>query len=125
MEITPVAPAGRQLIQAYGDGGFRIAGVDHLGSVVVSPGRTVPWPAKAPEEIDGAGLLHILQAGEGLDILLLGTGRCLVRPSADLMAELKSRLGCGLEVMDSAAAARTFNVLLGENRPVAAALIAV
>ncbi|SDG90069.1 Mth938-like domain-containing protein [Roseospirillum parvum] len=130
MEITPVAPSGRQVIQAYGDGGFRIAGTDHVGSVVVLAERTLAWPVIAPDAIRAAELVSLLKTGllktgGVLDVLLLGTGPRLVRPAPGVTAELKAALGCGLEVMDSAAAARTFNVLLGEGRPAAAALIAV
>ncbi len=63
-------------------------------------------------------------SGHDCEILLLGTGRQQRFPPARLMAEL-GRHGIGLEVMDTAAACRTYNVLMSEDRRVAAALMMI
>lgn len=124
-DITPPLPQDRQLIQSYGGGGFRIAGVDWRGSVLVAADRTIAWPVDGPQEIDAAAIEPLIGhvAGSGV-VLLVGTGRSLVPLEADLRTALR-RQGIGLEVMDTGAACRTFNVLLAEERQVFAALIAV
>jgi uncharacterized protein len=59
--------------------------------------------------------------GHSLELIIVGTGKKSVIPPRELMFAF-ARLGVGLEVMDTAAAARTFNVLAGEGRRVAAVL---
>lgn len=124
MGVTPIVPASRQLIQAYDAGGFRIAGVRHAGSVLVLPERTLAWPVGALEEVSADTLSPIRTAAPAVEILVLGCGPrfCLVR--ADLRKALRAD-GIALEAMDTGAACRTFNLLLAEDRRVAAALIAL
>ncbi len=123
-DITPPLPAGRQLIRRYGDGGFEIAGVRHDGSVLVMAERTLPWPPSRPEDIDFETLRPCVASGADVTVLLIGTGKLLVPVPAELRARLRAH-GIGVEAMDTGAACRTFNVLLTEERAVAAALIAV
>lgn len=124
LDITPQVPAGRQLIQAYGDMRFRIAGQVHEGSVLVLPDQTRPWAARDAAEATFASLSAIAGAGLGVEILVLGCGRRFLPPPPQLRADLKAA-GIALEWMDTGAACRTFNVLLVEDRRAAAALIAV
>jgi uncharacterized protein len=123
-DITPRPVAGRQQIEAYGDGGFRIGGSRFQGSVIVLPERTLPWPISSHEQIDERALEPLFATGAAVEVLLVGCGRTFVPPPASLAASLKAR-GMALEWMDSGAACRTFNVLLGEERQVAAALLAI
>lgn len=118
MDITPLVPVGRQIIQAYGDGGFRIAGVRYEGSVIVFPDHTELWPVTSCDEVTG---LPSLLGKTEFDILLLGTGQRR-RP---VPLSLRRLHGFAVEVMDTGAACRTFNVLLAEERRMAALLIAV
>jgi len=119
-----MVPKGRQLIQAYGEGRFRIAGDAHQGSVLVHPERCHPWAVTAVAEITIDTLSPLLEAGDIPEILLIGCGAVFTGEPAGLRAELKGS-GVVLEWMDTGAACRTFNVLLSEERSVAAALIAV
>jgi uncharacterized protein len=121
MEFTRVAPEGRQFIQAHREGGFIIAGVRHEGSVLVLPERTLPWPVR---ELAGLTLesLAAITAAE-VEILILGCGARFARPPYELRQALRGH-GIVTEAMDTRAACRTFNVLLAEDRRVAAALIA-
>jgi uncharacterized protein len=124
MDVTPIVPAGRQLIQGYDAGGFRIAGIRHTGSVLVLPERTLAWPVAAPEHITAESLAPIRAAGPAVEILVLGCGPRFVMIPAELRAALKAE-GIVVEAMDTGAACRTFNLLLVEDRRVAAALIAL
>jgi uncharacterized protein len=117
-------PAGRQLIQGYGDGGFRIAGEVYRGSVLILPERTVPWSVLDPEGIIPDTLAEVTADATPFRILVVGCGRRFVPPPEGLGGSLREA-GVALEWMDTGAACRTFNVLLLEGRDVAAALIAV
>lgn len=122
-DITPPVSAEHQIIQGYGDGGFRIAGSDYTGSVIVSALETNPWTANSVEEINIDELLTALRRVPDLTVLLLGTGPSMIPPVPELRPKLRE-IGIGLEFMDTGAACRTFNVLLAEERSAAAALIA-
>ena len=123
-DITPRLAAGRQLINAYGDGGFRIAGNRYEGSVIVLPERTLVWSVTTLEQIAIGDLAPVLAADPAVELLLLGVGRQLRFVPRALRDAVKAA-GIGFDGMDTGAACRTFNVLLAEERRVAAALIAV
>ncbi|MEX1108747.1 MAG: Mth938-like domain-containing protein [Dongiaceae bacterium] len=126
MDITPLVPEGRQIIESYGSGRFRIAGQIYQGSVLVFPERTEAWSVVAPENVTADALAPIVAAGRAGDVelLLLGCGPRLTQVAPALRAALREA-GVGIEPMDTGAACRTFNVLMAEGRRVAAALIAV
>jgi len=124
LDITPPLPKGSQLIQAYGDGNFRITGEVHSGSVLVFPTRTLPWAATAPEHVVLESLAEVTASVEAGQILVVGCGARFVPPPEGLREGLKDA-GVALEWMDTGAACRTYNVLLIDGRVVSAALIAV
>ncbi len=121
MDLTPRVPVGRQVIDRYGSSGFRIAGVIWRGSVLVFPDLTLPWVVAAAAEVTSQSLLPIVVRG-GVSVLLLGLGRRMSVLSPELRLAFRE-MGIGIEGMDTGAACRTFNVLLAEDRRVAAALI--
>lgn len=123
-DITPAVPLGRQLIQGYGAGAFRIGGEEHSGSVIVCPDRTFAWSAASYEDISVPSLGELLAADAGVEVLLIGCGARMGMPRQDIREALKE-YSIVPEWMDTGAACRTFNVLLSEDRAVAAALIAV
>jgi uncharacterized protein len=111
-------------IDAYGNGGFRFADMSHRGSLLCLPSGIWAWPVTAPDEIDEASLQQVVASASAIDMLIIGTGRAAwVAPEA-LRWRLRE-LHIGLDVMPTAAAVRTYNILQGERRRVAAALIAV
>jgi len=112
------------LIEAYGNGGFRFAGMSHRGSILSLPAGIWAWPVREVSGIDLAALGPVIAAADSIDLFLLGTGRDPWMPPADLRAAL-SAAGLGIDAMTTGAAVRTYNVLLAERRRVAAALIAV
>jgi uncharacterized protein len=124
LDITPLIAEGRQIIEGYGDGKFRIAGHVHVGSVIVLPNATVAWPLATIAGLDLASLQPVIDADPAVEVLLVGCGPRLVPLPAAVKQALRER-GIGADPMDTGAACRTFNVLLAEERRVAAALIAV
>ena len=115
MELTRIAPEGRQVIQAHREGGFTIAGVRHEGSVLVLPDRTLPWSMGELVRRDHGkpGADH--GGGGDVDILILGAGAPLGNQGR-ICARCCRRTGIVIEAMDTRAACRTFNVLLAEDR---------
>jgi uncharacterized protein len=125
MDVTPLVPKGRQLINGYGDGGFRISGVRHEGSVWLLPDVTVPWPVSQLGDIDIEAIAGLIaQSAQQVGILLIGTGSQML-PLPKALRQACQAAGIAVEPMDTGAACRTYNVLLTEERAVAAALIAV
>ncbi len=124
MDITPQIPVGRTIIQGYGSGGFTIDGKPVTGSMLVFPDRLVAWPVAAFDQVTPESLADITAAAPTVEILLIGSGARMLRAPAALRAALRDA-GIALDVMDTGAACRTYNVLLAEERRVAAALIAV
>lgn len=124
MDVTPTVPEGRQLIEGYGDRRFRISGDIHEGSVIVFPDRTVAWPVVNFAEITLESLSEVTREDADVDLLLLGCGARMDLVTKAFRQPLRE-YGIVLEPMDTGAACRTFNVLLAEERRVAAALIAV
>jgi uncharacterized protein len=115
---------GRYLIDAYGDGGFRFAEMSHRGSILVLPSGIRAWDVAQAHGIDRTALRPVQAEAGAIELLLVGTGLDIVPLSPDLRTWLRQN-GIGLDVMQTGAAARTYNILMAENRKVAAALIAV
>jgi uncharacterized protein len=115
---------GRHPLDAYGNGGFRFADMSHRGSILALPSGIHAWPVTSPAEITVKSLAPALAEGDALDFLLIGTGRDVAAISESVRLRLREAR-IGLDVMQTGAAARTYNVLVGENRRVGAALIAV
>lgn len=127
MDVTPLVPVGVQMIHGYGDGRFRIAEAVLDGPVLVMPEATVPWPVAVdldPATLDPDTLSPILRADPPFDILLIGCGAKQVFLPPALRQRIRDR-GPVVEMMDTGAACRTFNLLLAEARRVAAALLPV
>jgi uncharacterized protein len=112
----------RQVIQAYGQGRFRVSGRVFEGSILLTPDSAEPWPVRRPRDITASSLDPV--PADAVDILLVGCGERFGPPPKGLAEALRAR-GLALEWMDTGAACRTFNVLMAEDRRCAAALIAV
>jgi len=121
MELTPLVPAGRQVVERYGESGFRVTGLIYRGSVLVFPDRTLPWSVVSASGVTWESLAPVIEHG-GVQILLLGLGRVMHAMPPTLRNALHAA-GIVLEPMDTGAACRTYNVLLAEDRRVAAALV--
>jgi uncharacterized protein len=115
---------GRHPLDAFGAGGFRFAGMSHRGSILATPGGIRIWPVAAFAEVTPDSLQPVLDEADAIDFLLIGTGADIAFVPAALR-ECFRQAGITIEGMATAAAARTYNVLVAEDRRVAAALIAV
>lgn len=114
----------RAPIDAYGNGGFRFAQASHRGSLLIVASGMYAWKPVEMDDISPSSFARAFEEADGLDFLLFGTGTMRIVPDkAVTKAFIKA--GIGLEIMDTGAACRTYNVLLGEGRAVAAALFAV
>jgi uncharacterized protein len=125
MDVTPLIPEGRQIIQSYKAGGFKIAGVFHQGPVIVQPLQTMSWYG-VPFENEWIlqSFEQIFPVASEFDVVLVGAGtKAIAIPSA-LRQILRSK-GISPDVMDTGAACRTYNVLMAEGRRVMALLLPV
>lgn len=111
-------------IDGYGKGGFAFADMSHRGSLLCLPDSIWAWDVTDPKQIDRHTLQRVFAAANNIDTLILGTGRELWVPPADLRNALRA-VHIVLDAMQTGPAIRTYNIMIGERRRVAAALIAV
>ena len=111
-------------IEAYGNGGFAFADMSHRGSLLCLPDAIWAWPVARPAEIDKASLARIFAAAGGIDTLIIGTGTDVWLPPPALREALRA-VKVVLDAMQTGPAIRTYNIMIGKRRRVAAALIAV
>ena len=111
-------------IEAYGKGGFAFAEMSHRGSLLCLPDAIWAWPVVKAADIDRASLERVFAAAEGIDTLIIGTGTEVWLPPSGLREALRA-VKVVLDPMQTGPAIRTYNIMIGERRRVAAALIAV
>ena len=124
MDISPRLAPGRLVVEGYGRGGFRVAGRRYDGAILIVGETVSPWPVAAPGDAGLGNLAPVLAAAPAVELVLFGCGVRAAAVNAGLRADL-ARRGVAIEPMDTGAACRTFNVLVGEDRRVAAALLPV
>lgn len=115
---------GRHLVDAYGNGGFRFADMSHRGSILAYGGGVHAWSVARAADITPESLDVLIKARAVIDVVIIGTGSDPI-PIAERVRWTLRDAGLRHDVMATGAAARTYNVMLGENRRVACALIAV
>ena len=121
MKIARDSTEGRNAFTGYGEGYVEVNRARHSASLVVAPERLITdWPAPTVESITADHLAAIVELSP--EVVLLGTGKEFRFPDAAVLAPLY-KAGIGVEVKDTRAACRTYNILLGEGRNVVAALI--
>lgn len=111
-------------IDAYGNGGFRFAGMSHRGSLLCLPSGMHKWDVSRPSEITLDSLAPVFEVADDIDVLLVGLGQDIAGFDQELRERLRARRVI-VEAIATGGAVRTYNILLGENRAVGAALIAV
>jgi uncharacterized protein len=111
-------------IEAYGKGGFAFADMSHRGSLLCLPNAIWAWPVTTPQEIDQASLHRVFEVAASIDTLIIGTGKEVWLPPSSLREAFRA-VKIVLDPMQTGPAIRTYNIMMGERRRVAAALIAV
>ncbi|MGL4811417.1 MAG: Mth938-like domain-containing protein [Beijerinckiaceae bacterium] len=123
--VTPTGfLPGRHLIDAYGNGGFRFGDMSHRGSLLMLPSGVHAWAVDTPQQLTPAAFAPVVREAGDIELLLIGTGSDMIHLSDAIRWRFREAR-IAIDLMTTPAAARTFNVLLAENRRVAAALIAV
>jgi uncharacterized protein len=117
IRMTEITYGSALAIEGYGPGFFRVGRHVLRGACLVTPWNAGPWGGlddwDAPLSLQGK-----------IDVLIVGTGAEIAHLPADFRAAFEG-VGIGVEVMNSPAAARTYNVLLGEGRRIAVCLLTV
>lgn len=113
---------GRHPIEGYGAEGFRFAGMAHPGSILALPSGIRAWPVTDLSAVREADLAALIAERDAIEILIVGSGKKAMLPIGPL-ADRLHEAGFRPEFMDTPAAARTYNVLLAEDRRVAAILV--
>ena len=124
MEINPLRAGERLTVDGYGAGTFKVAGGEVTGSMLIRAERFDPWPVDDVQAIAAAGTEPLTALAGEIDVLILGTGSTLVAPAPGLRRQLREA-GIGVEIMNTPAACRTYNLLVAEGRRVAAAVVAM
>jgi len=111
-------------IDAYGNGGFRFAGMSHRGSLLCLPTGMHAWSVTQASELTRESLAPVFAAAAEIDVLLIGLGSDIAMIDPALREALRAERII-VEGVATGGAVRTYNILLGEQRAIAAALIAV
>ena len=120
MKLHLASNEGRQLFSGYGSGYVAVNSVRYERNVLVSPEAVVEWPVGDFETLTPADFQFIRDVQP--EIVILGTGTTQRFPPPELARALAAS-GAGVEVMDTKAACRTYNILVAEGRKVVAAIL--
>lgn len=125
MDVTPLIKEGQQVIQSYAGGTFRVSGVTYSYALFVSPDEVFPWEVGGANHVDSLTPDHfdiIIDKLNEVDVILLGSGKEMAFIPPALKALFKGA-GLSVDIMDTGAACRTYNVLMAEGRRVACLLL--
>lgn len=114
----------RAAIDTFGNGGFRFAGLSHLGSLLVLPSGMRAWSPVDLTSLKAADFAAVLAEKSLIDVLVIGSGAVMARPPRLVLDHLASS-DIRFDFMSTSSAIHTYNLMLGENRRVATALLAV
>ncbi|WP_114391588.1 Mth938-like domain-containing protein [Oleisolibacter albus] len=124
IDVTPIIPADRQVIDTYAPGHFRVSNTLYQGPIIVFPDHTEAWAVDGFAQVTADSFAAVAAAEPKVEVLLFGTGASMELLPGAIRRALKEK-GVVVDVMDSRAACRTYNVLLAEGRRVAAALLPI
>ncbi|SES06774.1 Mth938-like domain-containing protein [Rhizobium sp. NFR03] len=124
IEVRNAHFPGRAPIDAYGNGGFRFAGMSHRGSLLLLPSGIYGWEKEEGEPLTAADFDRVIAEAVDIEVILVGTGVNIRPLSGDVKTAFRSH-SISSDPMSTGAAVRTYNIMLAEERNVAAALIAV
>ena len=124
IEVRNAHFPGRAPIDAYGNGGFRFAGMSHRGSLLLLPSGIYGWEKEEGEPLTAADFDRVIAEAVDIEVILVGTGVNIRALTGDVKTAFRSH-SISSDPMSTGAAVRTYNIMLAEERNVAAALIAV
>ena len=124
MQLQDIEFSGQNLIEAYGDNGFRLTGGRVEGSILLLPDSVTSLQADLLSDLTLAHFEPVFTADPTIEIMILGTGKKQTFPPIEFRKHFIEN-NIALEVMDTGAACRTYNILASEDRPVAAGILAV
>ena len=124
LEMVDAYYPGRDPIEAYGNGGFRFGDMSHQGALMFLPSGIHRWDVASFDDIRPDSLNKLFSEASDIEIVLVGTGKTIQKLDMEIVSSVRAK-GIKLDVMDTGAAVRTLNILLSEDRAVAAALLPV
>ncbi|WP_090073818.1 Mth938-like domain-containing protein [Cohaesibacter marisflavi] len=124
LEMTDAYYPGHDPIDFYGNGGFRFGEMSHQGAILFLPSGVHRWDVETVNALTTDHFAKLLAESRDIELLILGTGNLIV-PLAQSLANHMRQAGIKLDIMNTGAAVRTLNILLSEDRAVAAALFPV
>jgi uncharacterized protein len=124
LDITPLVPEDRQIVQSYGSGHFKVSRIDYQGSVIILPNQTISWDVNILDDVNLESLAPVIAEDPRIEILLIGCGDMMQLLPRTLMDKFRQK-GLAIDAMDTGAACRTYNILAAEGRRVAAGLVAL
>lgn len=125
VSITEFADDGKlQIIHRYGGGGFSIAKQPYEGSQLVSMRKTTGWAVTHSDDITFESLKPLIETENPPELILFGLGETPTTHLPEIRTQLHA-LNIKMDVMSTAAACRTWNILLTEGRRAAAAILAI
>lgn len=125
MDVTPLIGKDSQVIQSYANGVFKVSNVRYDYPVIISVDKTLRWDIGNVDhvsDLDIDSFKAIIDINNEVDVVLLGCGATMTFLSPALRREIKE-IGLSVDVMDTGAACRTYNVLMAEGRRVVCALL--
>ncbi|MCV9965260.1 Mth938-like domain-containing protein [Pararhizobium sp. BT-229] len=124
IEIRQAHFPGRAPIDSYGNGGFRFAEMSHRGSLLMLPSGIYGWDMAEGDPLTAENFQRVIDEAAAIEVLLVGTGKD-IRPLPAALKALFKEHAISSDPMSTGAAVRTYNIMLAEERAVAAAFIAV
>lgn len=125
MDVTPLVKKGKKIIQSYSGGRFKISGESFEHAVVVIPDDVILWNAasdKGSTDLQADDFSEIIKYAKDYDVFLFGCGAKMAFLSPEIIIHLRQS-GVNVDVMDTGAACRTYNVLMAEGRRVLCGLL--
>ncbi len=125
MDVTPLIRKDQQVIQSYANGTFKVSGVAYTTPILVIPDKTEQWELGDIRDVTALQPQHFSELTKNanqIDVVLLGCGKVMCFMPPKLKADLKTA-GLSVDIMDTGAACRTYNILMAEGRRVACALL--
>lgn len=113
----------RALIDGFGDGGFRFAGMSHRGALLVLPSGMRAWRPSSLDDVEGRDFAAVIAEKAEIDFLLIGTGPRVQRLPPHILRALEGEVR--FDAMSTHAAVATYNVVVAEGRRYAAAFLPV